>query len=88
MNKVSDDAIQGLLQDLGELATGTSQELGNQELHITEANASDWYRLHAEIDGIYDRLVNLVERSKEPEPCPPEYIPLFGVTNGRGRVIA
>lgn len=89
MNKVSDDAIQGLLQDLGEIATGTAMELGNGELWITEANASDWYRLHAELDVVFDKLASLIERSKEPDPTPYEYErPIFGVSNGRGRIIA
>lgn len=88
MNKVSDDAIQGLLQDMGELCSGAGFNLGNAELFITEANASDWYAAYAELSGLYDKIFSLVERSAEPEPCPPEYIPLYGVTNGRGRVIA
>ncbi len=88
MNKPTQAAIEGLLQDLGELAAGTQYELGNGELHITEANASDWYALHRELDGVFDKLTNLVERSREPEHCPPEYIPIYGVTNGRGRIIA
>lgn len=86
--RVSQDAIEGLLQDLGETCTGTMYELCNGELHITEANASDWYSMHAEANALLDKLMNLIERSKEPDHCPDEYIPIYGVTNGRGRVIA
>ena len=88
MNKPTQAAIEGLLQDLGETCTGAMYELCNGELHITEANASDWYSMHAEANALLDKLMNLTERSKEPEPCPPEYIPIYGVTNGRGRIIA
>lgn len=87
-NRPTQDAIEGLLQDMGETCTNTMMELGNGELHITEANASDWHRIYAELGPVLEKIMNLVERSKEPDPCPPEYIPIYGVTNGRGRIIA
>lgn len=87
-NRPTQDAIEGMLQDIGETCTATMYELGNNELFITEGNASDWYRLYAEMGPFLDKLTELIERSKEPEPTPVDYIPIYGVTNGRGRVIA
>lgn len=89
MNKPTQAGIEGLLQDMGEVCTGTSYELSNGELFITEANASDWYAFHADLNVMFDRLQNLIDDSKLPDPTPAEYErPIFGVTNGRGRIIA
>ena len=88
MNKPTDEQVVGMLEDLGKIATSSAIELGNNELFITEQNASDWYALHKQMGEVYDKLMSLVERSKEAPPCPPEYIPIYGVSNGRGRIIA
>jgi hypothetical protein len=72
-NKPSQAGIEGLLQDMGEVCTGTSFELSNAELFITEANASDWYSLYADLGAMFDRLQNLIDDSRHPEHTPPEY---------------
>lgn len=75
---------------MGDLCTGTMFELSNSELHITEANASDWYAFHSDLNGFYDRLQTLVDDSKTPDPTPFEYEqPIYGVRVGKsGRQFA
>lgn len=77
-NRPTQAGIEGLLQDMGEVCTGTGMELGNSELHITEANASDWYAFHADLSVMFDRLQNLIDDSKHPEETPAEYLEYSG----------
>ena len=85
-NRPTQSSIEGLLQDMGETCTGTMFELSNGELHITEANASDWYAFHSDLSAMFDRLQNLIDDSKHPEPTPaeyeysgPEYVPAMSI---------
>ena len=84
----SEDAITNMLQDVGEACASTVHDFGNRDLFFTEANISDWRRLYADLESVMNKLDEMVERSRTPEPTPAEYIPIYGVTNGRGRVIA
>jgi hypothetical protein len=77
-NRPTQASIEGLLQDMGEVCSGTSYEMTNGELHITEANAADWYALHADLSAMFDRLQNLIDDSKHPEPTPVEYLEYSG----------
>jgi len=67
-------------------------ETDKREFRVTKANAiaglerGVWWA--ANLRMIEDRNAILDEAGLLPEPEPPEYIPIYGVTNGRGRVIA
>lgn len=77
-NRPTQAGIEGLLQDMGETCTATQYELSNGELHITEDNAADWYAFHADLSAMFDRLQNLIDDSKHPEPTPVEYLEYSG----------
>ncbi len=77
-NRPTQAGIEGLLQDMGEVCTGTAYEMTNGELHITEDNASDWYAFHSDLSAMFDRLQNLIDDSKHPEPTPAEYLEYSG----------
>lgn len=87
-NRPSQDAIEGLYQDLGSICSEINQELGNGDLEITDDNANEWFAMHHRLFALYDELASL-KRKSGPMPKVPiaEHIPIYGVTNGRGRII-
>lgn len=76
---ITENTITGMLQDLGESAANANFGLVNHELFFTEGNIADWRTLCVEMQSVLEKLDNLIERSKQPDPVPAEYIPIYGV---------
>lgn len=85
---VTENTITGMLRDLGETCTSAMWDFQNRELFFREDNIREWRQAHDAMKALLESLLTLVELSKQPEPAPPEYTaPIYGVTNGRGKII-
>lgn len=86
-NPVTETSVTGILQDLGETCTSAMWDFQNSKLFFREDNIDDWRSLHGDMQAVLEKLTHMIERSKEADPVPPEYVPIYGVQS-RGKIVA
>lgn len=78
IERISEAAITGILQEVGEQCQQFVFDHANGEAHFTEENIGDWRAVYHDLHAIFTKLQNLAERSKEPDPMPAEYLEYTG----------